>query len=328
MKNKSVWYTALLLFLFCTTAFTVSAEIVNGIACKVGGEIITVHEFEEAYAQRKEQSARYGGPSPTRREVMNALVDKMLLQSEAQRKGVVVSEEELDAIVEDIKTQNKLTQEALERELARDNITIQDLKDRYREEILTSRLINQFISERGETVSDESIRSFYNDPQNRRLITVPGTVNLSVIFVPASGDLTYQESVELKKRALEAYRRAKEGEKFADLVAEYSGAEAASPTGGYIGSFTKEQLLTMMPADSVAALFSLDEDEIATPVRLKDGYRIFRVEGKKEQKLLTLEESYENIKSYLLKIKGDELLDSFLAEIKETTAIQYLVELG
>jgi peptidyl-prolyl cis-trans isomerase SurA len=321
-------YTVLFLLLVSAVGFNAYCEIVNGIACKVGGEIITIHEFEQAYGQRKKQAVLYGGPSPTRREVMNDLVEKLLLESEAERKGIVVSEEEIDGIVENIKKQNNLTDEALQRELEREKLTIEDLKDRYRQEILLSRLINQLISERGRQIDDEEIESFYEDPENRRLITVPGIVKLSVILVPASADLSYKESMELKKRALEAYERATKGESFTGLVAEYSGIEAAAAADGYIGSFTKEQLLTMMPAENVAAIFSLDEKEIEPPIRFKDGYRIFRVEGKTEQKLLTLEESYENIKSYLLKVKGDELLNRFLAEMKEKVTIQYLIDMG
>jgi parvulin-like peptidyl-prolyl isomerase len=326
--RKIVIYMASFLFLVSAAGFDASAEIINGIACKVGSEIITIHEFEQAFIQMKAQSALHGGPLPTRREVMNGLIEKMLLVIEAERKGIVVSEAELDRIVEDIKKQNNFTDEALERELEREKLTIEDLRERYRQEILTSRIVNQLISERGERIADEEIRSFYEDSENRRLITVPGIVKLSVILVPASGDLSYKESIELKKKALEAYERAKRGESFAALVAEYSGAEAAAAAGGYIGSFTKEQLLTLMPSENVAGIFSLDEKEISPPIRLKDGYRIFRIEGKTEQKLLTFEESYENIKSYLLKIKGDELLDRFLAEMKEAVTIQYLIDMG
>ncbi|MBN2325487.1 MAG: SurA N-terminal domain-containing protein [Spirochaetes bacterium] len=327
MRKKFI-FTALFLLMVSAAGFNASSEIVNGIACKVGNEIITIHEFERAYDQMKVESVLYGKPQPTRREVMNDLVEKILLTIEAERKGIVVTEEELEGIVDNIKKQNNLTDEALLRELEKEKLTITDLKNQYRQEILTSRLVNQLISERGDRIADEEIRSFYNDPENKRLITLPGIVKLSVILVRASGELSYQESIELKKRALEAYERAMKGESFTALVAEYSGAEAASAAGGYIGSFTKEQLLSMMTADNVETIFSLDEKEIAPPIRFKDGYRIFRLDGKTEQKLLTFEESYENIKSYLLKIKGDELLDRFLAEMKEAVVIQYLIDMG
>jgi len=326
--RRVIIFTASLLLLASAVGFNASAEIVNGIACTVGGEIITIHEFERAFGRRIQQSVLYGVPSPTRREVMNDLVEKTLLESEAERKGIIVSEEELDGIVEDIKRQNNLTDEAFQRELEREKLTIEGLKEQYRQEILMSRLVNQLVSERGDVIADDEIQSFYEDPENRRLVTVPGIVKLSVILVPASADLSYKESMELKQRALEAYGRAEKGESFSGLVTEYSGAEASAATGGYIGSFTREQLLTMMPAENVATVFSLDENEISPPIRFKDGYRIFKLEGKADQKILTLEESYENIKSYLLKVKGDDLLERFIAEMKETINIQYLIDMG
>ena len=305
-----------------------SAEIVNGIACKVGSEIITIHEFEQVYDFEKQQALLYGGEPPTEKEVMSGLINKLLVEREADRKGIVVSEEELDAFVENIKKQNNLSDEEFLRQLEKEKLTVDMIKDRYRSELLKSRLISQLIADRGYRIPDEEVEQFYKDPKNRRLITMPGIVKLWEIFIPVGSELTYQEAVELKNRALEAYERASSGEDFSKLVLEYSMSAETEKTGGYLGSFTREQLLTMIPPDNVDTIFSLDSGDVTPPLRFKDGYRVFRIEERTESKQLTLEESYESIRSYLLKIKGDTLFKEWLIRVKEATTIKYVRNMG
>ena len=84
----------------------------------------------------------------------------------------------------------------------------------------------------------------------------------------------------------------------------------------------------MMTPDSAELIFSLDSGDITPPIRLKDGYRIFRIEEKIEEKVLTLDDAYESIRSFLLKLKGDELFKTWIIELKEATNIQYMIEMG
>jgi len=327
MKRYLIIFTAVFILAGATYSLS-SAEIVNGIACKVGGEIITINEFEAAYEQVQQQASLFGGAPPTKREVMGGLIDRVFLKREAKRKGIVVSGDELNSIVDNIKKQNKINDEQLQRELEKEKLTLEMLKDRYRFEIITSRLINQLIAERGVQIPDEEIEEFYEDPNNRRLITMPGIVKLWEIFIPAGDDMTFSESMDLKKKAVDLYERAKGGEDFEALLAESSESEGNRKTGGFIGSFTREQLLGTIAPDNVDAIFSLDSGEFTYPIRFNDGYRLFKIEERTENKRLTLEQSYDNIKSYLLKKRGDEIFKKWLIEIKEATTVQYMIDMG
>jgi len=252
----------------------------------------------------------------------------VLLRREAERKGIVVPEDELVSIVENIKKQNRINDEQLQKELEKEKLTLEMLKDRYRFEIIMSRLINQLIAERGVQIPDEEIEEFYGDPNNQRLVTVPGIVKLWELFLPAGDDMTFSESMDLKKRAVDLYERAKGGEDFETLLAESSGSEGKGPAGGFIGSFTREQLLGTIAPNDVDMIFSLDSGEFASPIRFNDGYRLFKIEERTESKRLTLEESNDNIRSYLLKKRGDEIYKKWLIEIKEATTVQYMIDMG
>lgn len=317
----------ILLALFVILFTPVYGVVINGIAAKAGDSVITIHEFSTMYEWETHMALMMGRLAPTKKAVMDSLIDDLLIRNEAENRGIVVGQKELDAIIDDIKKQNNMSDEEFERALEEEKITVEDLIEKYRSEILTARLISQMVSITGERISDKEIRDFYDDPQNRRLFRVPPMVKLSQIFIAVGKDTSYQNSKELKELTMKVHQMAQEGQDFQDLVRQYSTAPGKEKNRGYLGSFTAEQLRTLMKSEDVELIFSLEAGEIVPPVRLEDGYYIFKVEEKIEEKQLSFEEAYENIKSYLLKQKGDKLFNAWLVEKKEKTKIHYMIEL-
>ena len=82
----------------------------------------------------------------------------------------------------------------------------------------------------------------------------------------------------------------------------------------------------MNPQD-VNLIFSLDRGDITPPIRMQDGYYIFRIDEIVQPKQLTFEESQERIQSYLLKLKGEERLESWLTEKKAVIKIEIVMEM-
>ncbi len=323
MKRYILYF--IIIFTFANTLY---AEIVNGIACKVGNDLITINEFNTAYDKAKKRATLLGEEVPLKRDVMNDLIDEILIKKEADKKGIVVNEDELERIIEDIKKQNNLSDDEFMSELKKEMLTIQELKEKYRMDILKARLINQMIADKAGTISDEEIENFYSNPANKRLFIVPGIVTISEIVISVPEDASYKEALDIKSRAVEIYERAKGGERFQDLVIAYSTSPDKEENMGDRGSFTRDQLNTFLSPDDVNLIFSLDKGDVTPPIRFKDGYHIFKIEDKTERKLLTLEEAYENIKSYIFKLKGDDLFKSWILEKREATKIQFMIEMG
>ncbi len=100
----------IILFLFIFLTLTPGyAEIVNGIACKVGDSIITINEFETAYESEKVRAGFFGEGVPDKSSVMDLLIDNLLVKMETEKKGIVVTEEELNEIIDNIRKQNKIS---------------------------------------------------------------------------------------------------------------------------------------------------------------------------------------------------------------------------
>jgi peptidyl-prolyl cis-trans isomerase SurA len=304
----------------------VPAEIVNGIACKVGGDIITIYEFNTTYEQVRERAQLFGVPAPNKREVLDELIDGLLIAREADRRGLVVTERELDEIIQNIKDQNDLSDEEFSRQLEAEGLTIEGLREQYRKEIVRSRLVNYFVTGEDMDIGEDEIRSFYDDPQNRRFFMTQGSVNISQIYVPVAEDLSYQDAKELKDRALRIAEEARNSDDFEALVMQYSAAANKDQNRGNLGSFSQDQLLSIMSPQNVSIIFSLEQGDVTPPIRLQDGYYIFRVNQKVDAKRLEYEESRERIKSFLLKIKAEERLKEWLQDERAATRIQIVMD--
>jgi peptidyl-prolyl cis-trans isomerase SurA len=302
-------------------------EIINGIACKVGSEIITIFDFDTAYHQEKLRSVFTGGPAPDKKSVMNVLIDNLIVKMETERKGIVVTEEELDEIVQNIVDQNNITMEEFIEELESQNLSLEVVRNNYRNDVLKMRLIHQITSQQVNIVTDEEVRNFYDVPANKKLFTIPGIVELSRIFIPVPEDISYKEAKELKNQALEIYERASGGEDFRELILSNSDTPEKESKSGYLGSFTKEQLFTIMNPQGAEIIFSLDTGNVTEPMMFVDGYYIYKIEKMQGEKMLSYEEAYESITSYLMKEKGEELFNEWLVEKRQVVSIQYMIEL-
>ncbi len=317
----------LLLSFFLLVLNPVYSEIINGIAAKVGSSIITIHDFETAYEQEKLRSLFTGTPVPDKKSIMNALIDNLLIKMESEKKGIVVTEEELDDIVDNIMVQNKMTIEELVKELENENLSMEVLRENYRNDVLRMRLISQITSLRVNIVTGEEVKKFYDVPENIKLFTVPGIVKLSRIIIPVPADVSYKEAKEIKSHATTIYEQASQGADFRELIRTYSDTPESADKGGFQGSFTKEQLLAILSPEGVALIFSLNTGDVAAPMMIMGGYYIYKIENKQGEKVLSYEEAYESITSYLLKEKGEKIFNEWLVEKKQVVSIQYMIEM-
>ncbi|KPJ87844.1 MAG: hypothetical protein AMS17_07360 [Spirochaetes bacterium DG_61] len=305
----------------------ISAAIVNGIACKVGDAVITIHEFNTAYEREKTQALLLGIQVPIKKNVMETLVTELIIKKEAEEKGIVVTGDELEVLVAEVMKQNQMTREEFTEQLKKEKMSIEDLEDMIKIDLLKNRLISQMISERKNLVSDGEIRSFYDDPANKRYFTSPVSLKLSQIFIGVPENASYKELMEIKKLASEISERAQKGESFADLAELYSEQNVNIENRGSLGSFTARQLTEIMQEEQVLTVFSLSSQQVSPPLWLSEGYAIIRVDQRSEEKVLTFDEARGNIKSFLLRKKGEELFRDWLVTRRNALRVHYMIDM-
>lgn len=321
--RRATYRIAAALAAFLLSLPAARGEIVNGIAIKVGNTIVTINEFNKAYNFARKQASVQGLEAPSKKTVMEQLVDETLVRIEGERRGIIVTEEELNGVIDNIKKQNNFSDEQMNEQLALEGLTLKDLKAQYSRELVKARLINLMGSEAGGGISDDDVRKFYDDPANRERLSVSGTgsVTLSRIFIPVPDSASYKEALDLKNEVSGVYERAKGGEDFESLIREHSRA----PDKAEMGTFSQEQLLTVFTPDVAKAIFSLGEGEVAPPMRSKEGYFIIKIKKKNPEALLPYEEASEYIRSLLFKQKADEEFVAWLEQKRRITRIEYMI---
>ena len=155
------------------------------------------------------------------------------------------------------------------------------------------------------TVSDEEVEQYYNDNIDK-YTTKPGANAKHILY-------------ETEEEAQAAKNKIDSGEAtFDEIYAEYE-ANASSetkPLSQDLGYVENEQ--EGYDTDFLAGFKTLKEGEVSAPIKSSFGYHIVKVEGvQTEEKVTSLDEVKDTIKSTLLSEKQEETYNSTLEQWKK-----------
>lgn len=213
-------------------------------------------------------------------EVLAQKIDEVLIVLHAQRAGIIVTQTDINEIVDQqlaqIKKGRFQSELEFEQALQRAGLTPAEyriqLAEQVRAELMTQRFLQQQVSQlQPEPVSEDEIRERF-ELQKSSLGPKPAMVSLKqVIFeVQPSEDsrLLAQETIE------KALSRAKSGEDFAVLAREYSDDAATAERGGELGWVRQGDLVP----EFETASWKLQAGEISEPVETTFGFHIIKLE--------------------------------------------------
>jgi peptidyl-prolyl cis-trans isomerase D len=173
-------------------------------------------------------------------------------------------------------------------------------------------------------VSEEEVEAYYADNRERWLQDEERRARH--ILIVAGDDADAAET-----RANEVLARIQDGESFAELAAEVSEDSSTASQGGDLGSLTRSQ----MPNELGAAVFSMEEGEVAGPIESEFGYHIVRLDDILERGPLPLDQVRSEVLTELRQQEAerrfrdleralsDALFDSSsLAEVAEATDLE------
>lgn len=278
MRKKLPFILFLFLLLF---NLTFSQEILDRIMVVVGDKIILQSELESQYALYTSQLKLEIMDSQEKMRIKKELLEQMindkliLIQAEKDTLLEVKAEEvdqAIDAQIERIKEQFGSETAFLE-ELEKENLTLKELKRKYRPQIKSQLLMEKLISLKlsGVSVSSKEVRDFYQVYKDS-LPEQEEAVWLShILFSIFPSEKTLDS---LYKKAEMILNKAKSGEDFASLALIYSD-DPTKDRGGDLGFFKKGDLL---PEFEKTAL-SLNPGETGI-AKTKLGYHIIKVEKK------------------------------------------------
>jgi len=292
------------------------AATINKLVAVVNDEVITQQDVDQMLAVLYAQfSQEYKGDELLQRmehakkDILNQIIEDKLVLSKAKELGIKVTESEIDERLDYIK-KGFSSEEEFYKTLETQGVTIANLKDRYRDQIMMKKLVDYEIRSKVSVLPSE-ISAYYE--KHRSQFREGDKYKVKNILIKAKDDISF----ELAKVEIDGvYNKLKEGASFDDLARQYSQGPNAEK-GGDMGYIEKGQMLEALDS----AIFKLKHGEFSEPVKSEIGYHIFKAEDIQYGKQASLEEVQKDIQMVLFQEKFKARIEEWLSGLKKKAYI-------
>ncbi|MCC6012168.1 peptidylprolyl isomerase [Candidatus Caldipriscus sp.] len=219
-----------------------------------------------------------------RKAVLEELVNMELLYLKVRQDTTIkVSDQEINqALDQQINVlMGKLKKEEFEERLKEAGLTVDYLREYYRDFVQRNLYIQKFVEMKVKPnikVSDEEVMNFYKTYKDS--LKQPDEYKIAVISFIVKPSAS--EEQEYYRRAKNIYERLKKGEDFSRLALQMSDDRESAQNGGNLGVIPKNAL----PPDFINEIEKTPVGGITKPLRGPQGYHIFKVLGKQDDSYL------------------------------------------
>jgi peptidyl-prolyl cis-trans isomerase C len=328
MHTKRVNSFVLLLFFVALTTFPslILAEETQpptDKAAAVNGTVITQAELDSQMnmvIDRLRASGRLPDVSQLdqiKSQVLENLIARELLYQETEKKGIKISEEEVNEQLISLKAQFPNEAE-FNNALTRMNLTEASLKEKLERDLALKKLIEDEVAPKI-TVSDSDIRAFYEN--NPETFKQPERVKASHILIKVDPEANASQKAEAQKKIDLVQAKLQKGEDFGALAKEYSEGPSG-PNGGDLGYFTRGQMVK--PFEDAA--FAMKPGEVSGMVETRFGYHLIKVTDKSAETTMPYDDVKERLGEFLKQRKIQEEINVYVKRLEEKAKIERFVQ--
>jgi peptidyl-prolyl cis-trans isomerase SurA len=294
--SRAVMTRYLLLFFLMGSPYAADATVIEQLIAVVDGEPYTLSNVR-VYAKAKFNRAFPAGDlkeiGAGDREVLEQFLTDKLLEAEVREAGISVSDAEVERYIDQVKKNNRLTDDDLKLALSRENHTLASYKASVKAEMEKSNLIDRQVR-RKITISDEDVERYYQ--LNAKNYRTNERAHIRHILLALEENAPPERVESVTEKARELYRRIAGGEDFAALAREHSQG-AGQAEGGDIGWVTRG---TLIAGIEEAAFRKLSVGQVSEPFRTSMGLHIVKLEARDAGKPVPLSSVAPRIKEELL----------------------------
>jgi parvulin-like peptidyl-prolyl isomerase len=316
------------------------ADILEQVLVKVNGDIITKTDLEQrqiAVLRQRDPNLRPDNQAALQKAlaeitpgVIVDAVDELLILQRGRELGYSMSTEQFDSIVENIKKENKLEDEAqFQAALKQEGMTMADLRKQLERTMIVQRVQQTEVMSKLQ-VTDAELKMYY-DSHKESFTTKPQlTLREILVSVPTSDrGVNVGLEEEAKAKAEDIRRRLIAGEPFARLAADLSDSPSKA-NGGLVGPITMD----VLAPEFQQALTGLKPGDLAPVLRTSRGYQVVKLETMETATVKPFEQSRDDIADriaaekrrgefakFLEKLRGQAIIDWKNEEIKKAWEI-------
>ena len=247
--------------------------MLDRVAAIVNENIISQSELDDQVSVISQRLAEQRTAVPPadvlRKQVLDRLIVQEVQMQRAGRLGLKVSDEQLNAALNEIATRNNIALADLPRALASQGIDYGTYRENMRKEIaLTSLRQRDVIGKIN--VTPRELEQFIE--RQKKLPSATTEYNVSHILIAVAQDAAQSQVDELSKRAQDIFERASGTEDFGRLAVAYSNSQTALE-GGSLGWRKGPELPTFFAEEIV----KLKAGGISKPIRTPSGFHLIKL---------------------------------------------------
>ena len=318
---KKVVFILLIISLCVPSVYAAPQELLDRVVAVVNDEVITQAELDAFLRPLyDEYSQQYSGEElvkivqEARQKLLNQLIEDKIVYQEAVKQEIVVSGEDLEKELQEFKKRMAKPDE-LELMLEKEGMTMKELREKLRKQSMVRQLHDREIRAKV-VVSPLEVENFYKENPDK--FVVKERVKVRSLTVKKSQEARTKgipdEGAKIKMAAFQ--QKLRDGQDFEKMIqsssedshAKQNGLGEWIERGGMIESV--DEVIFKTPVGQFTGI-------VETPV----GYHLFKIEEKEAAKTRTLEETRDQITSYLFQQKSNARFRDWMQELKRTAYI-------
>lgn len=283
--------------------------VLNKIAAVVNGEIITLHDLRRTTAAELAREgvnasdpANRGHIEKAMTKTLSMMIEDMLLRQEAERLQIKVSESDVDNEVRKLVQRNQMTMKDFETRLAAQGGTMQMLRERLKNSILSQKIVGIQIA-RKSIVTSEEVKAYYEAHRSEFLAERNVDVSL-IVFAPQADAFGVSQKIRANTLSFE------------EAAKKFS--EGPSPqNGGRLGSIRWEDLAAPLK-EQVARM---KDGEVSEPFQASDRSCLIKLNSSTSGRNMTLEEATPEIERILREPRLQERFTEYTEQLRNRAVI-------
>lgn len=252
-------------------------ELLDRAVAVVNDGVVLESELETATSEirRRLEAQKVALPSEAilRSQVLERLVLEEIQAQRATRSGVTVSDEQVNAALEEVAHRNNVAFADLPASLAAQGIIYADYRTQLKREIQRQMLRGRDVIQRI-SISPREVDQYLE--LQKKTASSANEYNISHILIPVAQDAAPAAVAEANARAADIVARARKGEDFAQLAVTYSASQTALD-GGALGWRKGPELPTFL-AEVVARMKT---GEVSDVLQTSTGFHVVRLNDKR-----------------------------------------------
>ncbi|HME41766.1 MAG TPA: peptidyl-prolyl cis-trans isomerase [Syntrophorhabdales bacterium] len=285
------------------------SEVVDKIVAIVNDDIVTMGEVQKSVHVEKQGTFTTADDyfrDESLREKLDSFIEAKLIQQQAKKMKIEVSDKEVESVAESIRKQNLVSEKEMKERLEKEGINYKAFLEGIRNNLLQNRVLARAI---GTTVivSEADLKQYYDENPDQ---FKSEEFRLQQIFISSRRE-------DASARAQAAFNKLQQGESFEALARQYSD-DPSSIHGGDIGFVKKEELLPQL----LQAISLLMPGTSSHPITTPFGYHIIKLVETRKSEAVPFDSVKDSIKARILQQETQKRFKEYIGKLRTSSYIE------